>query len=75
MELGEYLILYYTIVLVVFFLLVRCCYNMLSTIDTPDATLTPYDDLPTVIYNRKNDSVFIDIEHFLKAVTKLEEAN
>ena len=42
---------------------------------TPDATFTPYDDLPTVIYYRKPNSAFIDKEHFLKAVTELDEAN
>ena len=77
MELGGYLILYYTMVVVAVFLLVCCFYKRMchESCYTPDATFTPYDDLPTVIYYRKPDSAFIDKEHFLKAVTKLEEAN
>ena len=61
-------------------LLVACFFLVCNTLGhesfyTPDATFTPSDDLPTVIYYRKPDSAFIDKEHFLKAVTKLEEAN
>ena len=70
MELGGYLILFYTLVLAIMLLLVCCFCKRICH----ESCYTP-DDLPTVIYYRKPDSAFIDKEHFLKAVTKLEEAN
>ena len=69
MELVGYLILYFLLVLVVVTIVVTVVILLMLHMSTP------YEDLPAEIDNRKPDSVFNDKEHFLKAVTKLEEAN